>query len=467
MKAGESSQRLSVQFLLWRWGGSLLICLLAWANLVWLRLAQANPYKKDIRQGYLLAKAMLSGVNPYLPLPELARHWWSAEIVKDWGVHPTPHPFAVGWLCLPLAALEYPTAVNAWLVFEVCCLLAALILWMKLSGTPWTWRRGLCASVVLLAWTPLAAELVFGQFALPMLALFLAAWLALRVGKDVLGGALLGSIVVLKLMGWPLLLWLAWRRRWRVIGAAATVWLSAHALAVGLHGWPLVRDYYLKVGPQVSAIYRPFDFNFSVWTIGERLFGVVNYDFVTTPLWAAPGLVKVLTLALPVLYLGWILWIARRTPSFDTSYAFLLGAGLFLNPVAWTHYFVLALPALVMLGQALAQRGWPRGATALAAALLVTLSLPQALYVILAEQFATGTTATGLAIIPALPALLTLLPVVALCSALWWLTRFDRAAAPLNAKRTAQRRVAMVTEAVAEAPAVAAVAVSEARPSVG
>ena len=36
-------------------------------------------YRKDFVSGYLMAKAMLNGVNPYLPLPELADRWIRSE----------------------------------------------------------------------------------------------------------------------------------------------------------------------------------------------------------------------------------------------------------------------------------------------------------------------------------------------------------------------------------------------------
>jgi hypothetical protein len=267
--------------------------------------------------------------------------------------------------------------------------------------------------LVLLAWHPLALELCLGQLSLCLLPLFLLAWLALRQGREAVGGLWLGALVILKMAGVPILLWLAWRRRWRAIGAAAALWTAAHLLAISLHGWPLVRDYYLKVGPQVSAIYRLSFANLSVWTLGQRLFGEMNWKFVSVPLWAAPGLVKLLTVLAPLILLVALVWAAERARRFETAFTLLMGVGLFLTPVAWEHYFVLALPAFYLLFQRLAKLEWPRWPTGLACLSVAAISISEGVYFEAVKHFFQGTTAAGLPLVGALPALLTLIPLLA------------------------------------------------------
>lgn len=406
----------------------LLIALFAWTNAKLLLRSLAEPYKKDLQQEYLMAKALTNGVNPYAPLPELTQRWLPGHQIKAF-THPTPHPFAIGWLSLPLAALSFPQAAAVWLAFECLCLLAALALWRRIQGQPITPGALLWLFVGLLAWHPLSLELYTGQLSLVLLPLFLVAWLALRAGKDVQGGLWLGGLVVLKMAGAPILLWLAWRRRWRAVAAAATLWTSAHLLAIALHGWPLVRDYYLKVGPEVSALYRVNFANLSLWTLGQRLFGEMNWEFVSVPLWPAPLLVKVLTVLVPLAWLAWLLFAAERAPSFDTSFALLMGGGLFLTPVAWVHYFVMALPALGLLFARLAAQSWPRRRTWLAALALSPLCVSEGLYFNLTKQFFNGVNAQGLPLVGALPALLTLIPLAALTCLLWQLLWLEQRAA--------------------------------------
>jgi hypothetical protein len=268
-------------------------------------------------------------------------------------------------------------------------------------------------------------ELLWGQLNLCLLVLFLIAWQALRQGKDWMGGTLLGSLLLLKLAGWPIVLWLAFKRRWRAVWAAGLFCAGGHLLAIGLHGWGMVRDYYLKVGPQVSALYRVRDHNLSVWTIGQRLFAQSGYYLASTPLWESPLLVKTLTLLAPAVVLALALRAALRAKSFDTAVALLMAIGITLSPIAWPHYLLLAAPALALLLRRLSALRWPRRMTWSAIPLLIALSAPQDLYVDLAELFSTGVNAAGQPVVPGLLASLALIPTGALCLLLWLLARLE------------------------------------------
>lgn len=383
-------------------------------------------YKKDILSGYLLAKAMVAGVNPYLPLTELASLWLPEHNITDLN-HPTPHPFAIGWLCLPLAWLSYEAAARFWLVFELCCLGITVALFFRALELEFQWRQWALACFLALGWVPVLDDLWLGQFSLCLLALFMGAWVCLRENKDWQGGLLLGVLMTLKLTGWPIVLFLALRRRWRSAFAAGACFATLHLIAITVHGWVLVRDYYLKVGPQLSAHYRPHDANFSLWTIGTRLFTESGLNFALTPLWQAPLLAKLVNVLLPIIVLALALWFAWRLEtqarSFDAAFALLLGASCVLNPIAWTHYLMLAAPALALLVRRLHKGDWPRRLTYQTLALVWPLALAQLTFVSLAMRFANGVNAAGKPIVGVLPGLLTLIPLAALLGMLWWFAR--------------------------------------------
>ena len=113
-----------------------------------------------------------------------------------------------------------------------------------------------------------------------LLLLLMLAWRALRVGHDISGGIWLGSALLLKLMGWPIVLFLLWQRRWRSVTAIALVGVAGHLLTAAFIGVDGVRRYYTEVGPTVSALYRGFDANFSAWTWGQRFFGGMAAPFI-------------------------------------------------------------------------------------------------------------------------------------------------------------------------------------------
>jgi hypothetical protein len=286
------------------------------------------------------------------------------------------------------------------------------------------WRI-LLITLLLVGWWPIVNDLRWAQLNPCLLAMFLGAWLVLRQGRDITGGILLGGLAVLKLAGWPIVLWLIVERRWKAVWAAGLVWTLSHVLAIEVHGWAVVRDYYLKVGPQVSAIYRGWETNFSAWTIGQRLFASSGEVLQSTPLWQAPLLARIATIAIPLLIAGLAVRAARRLQSFDSSFALLMAIGIVLNPVAWQHYLMIAAPALVLLAMRLRQLGWPPRSTAVVALLFVAMSVPVGWFRLLARRFAVGLSATGQPIVPALPALLTMSTGIALCALLWLFVKLE------------------------------------------
>ena len=401
---------------------ALIACALVGVGLVISSLV--SPYAKDLRQGYLLAQAMAHGLDPYLPLPELGRVFLPGHPMDDMA-HPSPHPFVVGWLSLPLALFTYEHAVVVWLLFELVCLGVSVVLFLRVLRVPASGWQMLAITFLAIGWWPVANELRWGQLTLLVVVMFLGAWLALRQGRDIAGGILLGGLALVKLAGWPIVLWLLLQRRWKAVWATGLFWSLLHGLAIALYGWPLVRDYYLKVGPEVSAIYRVWEMNFSAWTIGQRLFADSGDRFLSTPLWRSPLLASIVTIAVPLLIVGLGVWAAQRLSSFDASFALLMALGVILNPVAWQHYLVMAAPALVLLVMRLRELQWPTRTTVVVALLLLTISVPYYWFRVLALHFAVGVSPAGKPIVPALPALLTLSIGVALCGLLWLLVKLE------------------------------------------
>src|SRR5262249_20722017 len=208
-------------------------------------------YRKDFIQEYLMAKAILNGVNPYLHLPDLAAIWMNHANNYNALKHPTPHPPVVGLLSLPFGLLSYQAAAVVWLIFELVCLSGSVLLLLRWWGKPINAGRAATLFGIALGWMPIVEELWLGQLSSCLLLLLLGAWFALRVEKDFLGGAMLGGLIALKLTAWPIVIFLALRRRWNGVIAAASVLVAANLLAMAVLGLGCVKNYYLEVGPQV------------------------------------------------------------------------------------------------------------------------------------------------------------------------------------------------------------------------
>lgn len=388
-------------------------------------------YKKDFLSGYLLAKALQSGVDPYLPLPELAGRFMPEN--NHTGIkHPTPHPIAMGWLCYPFAWLPYETAV--WLWFGCELILLALAIKLLFDGLGWklSWQRWLLAFWFALGWMPIVEDLWFGQFSIMLLVLWLCSWRALQQSRDGLSGVAIGVMMTLKLAGWPLILWLACQRRWRAVFAAALTAGSLHLTAIALHGWPMTRDYYFKYGPMVSAVYRIADFNHSLMTFGWRAFAPFGGNYIIAPLWNSPALAKLISIALPLIGLALALYAAQCIKRFDAAFALIMTASMLLNPISWTHYLMGSCLALALLAERLQELQWPRRYTRQLLFCVLTISLPTSTWTILVLLFTGNISNLQRPVVPFWAPWLSAFPtygVVGLAWLLWHLEQRQESAA--------------------------------------
>jgi hypothetical protein len=124
-------------------------------------------------------------------------------------------------------------------------------------------------------------------------------------------------------------------------------------LAILIMGFPAVVGYYMKTGPLVASLYRAHIANFSLWSLGWKVFSgteaKVLVGATAPPLLNFPELAGYVACILPLalLILG-LLW-ALRASDFDASYGMLVCVSLLIAPITWFHYTVLALIPLAVL----------------------------------------------------------------------------------------------------------------------
>jgi Glycosyltransferase family 87 len=377
-------------------------------------------YRKDFLQEYVLARAVLAGVYPYAPMPEMAARFNLPPNVP-WA-HPTPHTPVAAILSVPIGLFAYPVAVTIWLVLELLCIALAVELLARAWGEPVPLLAKITLFLMSLATGPVLHELWFGQFGSILLVLLTLAWLNLRAGRDEIGGALLGLSIALKLTAWPIALFLLLMNRWRAIVPAVGVIALLNFVAVLALGSTTVQDYWYVVGPRIAADYARHDENFSLWTVIPRLFsaggvegiGVANH-FVAMPLDESPTTQPILRYAflLPATAFLGAMWLARHCRSFDSAYGILLCASLPINPVVWDHYLMLAAIPIVIVFSRLRDAGFPRGRTALALVSLGLTILPGAAYLTPALRASVGEI-NDKQVLPFLAGLVTYVPLLPL-----------------------------------------------------
>jgi hypothetical protein len=326
-------------------GMALLTCIGLSFLILLLDPARLNPpVKSDFAQDYFLAKAVVAGIDPYLPLNELGARFG----IPDQIPHSSTHPPSFAVLCLPLALLSFQHAAFLWLIIGLISLMISLHLLFKVKGV------GLpVIFLAAIAWPPVLFDLSLGQLMLPQLLVLTLAWLALRSDRDLIGGLFLGLTVSIKLIVWPVLILLIFKKRFRAGLAAFGVIAITNLIALLLMGVHPIVTYYLKTGREIASIYSNNAFNFSAWTTGARLFaGTSSVDaswFHTTPLINAPALVHLTSMVCVVAILAYAFFVALKAQTFDTSFAVLVCAALLVSPVAWIFYLTLLLPSFAIL----------------------------------------------------------------------------------------------------------------------
>lgn len=293
-------------------------------------LSAPAVYAKDFGQEYLLARALLDGVNTNLPIDTLAQRY-----ATDAGFlskpNPTPHPPTAGLFGMPFALVPYVPSVSAWTIVELACLVASVTLLMLAAGSPVRARHALLASFLLIAWPPVSLDLGMAQLSLPLLAMLAAAELAFVRRRSGLGGVLLGASLLLKPLAWPWLLVLVHRRDWPALGTTAGVVVLGYATVAAREGLSPIGEYFFHVLPDWNAGYLHEPTNLSPARLGQGLFA------------DQPLLVLIGALAIVAAALALVWWAAAPRRPITLALGTATAAALVANPVVWEFYFVLAL----------------------------------------------------------------------------------------------------------------------------
>jgi len=391
-------------------------------------LIPPSVYKKDFIQEYLLARAVLDGIDPYLPLPELSQQFLGSlpNLVFQ---HPTPHPPPVALLCIPLTLFSYEQAAVVWFLLEMIFIVLAVYLILRWLDARSRLILTIITTLLILVWSPFRDELVIGQLMALLLVLLIGAWQALRSGKDIKGGVFLGCLISLKLMAWPIVIFLAIRKNWRAVVAAGTVSLAANLGAALVMGFERVIYFYLKVGTIVSSLYRSHEANFSMWTIGWRMFegtgSPVLLGIEAPPLVSAPAIAPYFSFVILLALVCIGLKLALQADTFDISFGILVCVSILVNPVAWSHYLILTLIPLVIIGHRIYSLGLPKKETWNFLMISLLLFIPR----LVLRQFILLLTGNDLtaksAQVPFVATLPALIPTVAILCLLWLLSHIE------------------------------------------
>ncbi len=303
------------------------------------RLAAAD----DFAHYYFAAKRLVSGRAVY------CRELSSVEVDESVKITRASNPPPLVLLTAPLALLDQRSAWAIWNIVIMSSYGAAAALMCRtihLGG-----RRALYFMIGSLVYGPLISSLRYSQVQ-PFLCAILIGGLALnRGGRVASSGIVIGGMLALKLLPLPLVTFFVAKNRARFALTAALSFVVLNALP---QLWRELSFYdYASCGvPIVKLWAKSSTFNQSASGLLQNLTAVVLGQGERGPLLnavdvGAVGLFGVLAFAL-----AGVLGYRSRSVSVDAADRY-LGLALFISvaaaPIAWPHYYVLALPALAIL----------------------------------------------------------------------------------------------------------------------
>jgi hypothetical protein len=262
-------------------------------------------------------------------------------------LHPPPALFVV----MALVPLGFRGAALAWAALTLIALAALAFALVALA------TRGRPRAVAVVAtfgalalWPPVLHDLAKGQWSVLLAALTALGWLALERRRPGRAGTLVGVAACLKLT--PALLLVPFARRERRAAVALVGVGAAAAVAALVVNGPALYTAWLVDVPRDVAAWQTWPSNTA--SLGGLVARWLGGGAFARPLGGAPALARatngVLSLALLAVAVA-ATWRRAQSPVGERA----AGAAwmlliVLLNPLAWTHTVVLALPALALLG---------------------------------------------------------------------------------------------------------------------
>jgi hypothetical protein len=160
------------------------------------------------------------------------------------------------------------------------------------------------------------------------------------------------------------------KKNWRAAGFSIAAIIAMNAASMLLLGYETVFFYYTEVGSMVSWLYRAHVSNFSLWSLGWRLFegngSLILAGAVAPPIFMSVVLARGIAVILPLLVLIVGLALAHRSSGFDTAFSIMICVSILVNPVVWIHYLILALLPLCVIARGLLEHHFPKTETNIA-----------------------------------------------------------------------------------------------------
>lgn len=361
----------------------LAFCLIVFAGIVckWGILPAINNTKGDFANYYTASSLIIDGISLETAYRDFV--WFQKQMDRYGIVNQVggfiPFPPSTALVLLPLALFSPVTAKNIWVLFNIVLVVIDIVLLCRISRLPW-----LMTSVLFFgSGYALLNQFLFGQQYLLLLTSILLGIYFHQKQKPVLSGMAFGVFIPIKYVGVLFLFYFAWKKQWRLVGAAIVTVVVVLSATLVLGGWQVFQTFATEVLPRHlrGEIQDPYSVFFQSWnSLFRRLF-VYQESLNTDPALNMPALFYIFKHVVFWCLLGLASFIIVRIRFQNERHLFLFHMGfiplvlLLISPVSATYHFLLLILSGVCFTKILIDVHRPLSAAFLTA-LFVMVNLP-------------------------------------------------------------------------------------------
>ncbi len=299
--------------------------------------------KLDFTTFYSANLALRNGHNPYGIL--VADY---LPMVRTLSTNLNP-PFFL-WLCAPLLALPYSTALIIWVLFSfILGFIGARLAFQYAFPEPLVKKYQWSLFLIYFALFSTLMNTATTQFGAVLLFFTMLGYHYFQSQKNWLAGITWGIIIAIKLFPALLLFYVLKQRRFKVFMAMILTLLVCTLIPALVYGIEIYQQYYIAMS---HIIWSADSWNASVYGFLFRCFSD-TYQI-------SKNNIFLLNLTYLMLFIGIMYWYWKfKEDSGNNHYLFsiTLLLMLFLSPLGWMYYFsILVLPLALSYGQVVVQK---------------------------------------------------------------------------------------------------------------
>jgi len=339
---------------------AVLVALVAWWGVGVYRITNNH----DFEIFYRAAERLRTGENIYAESRAFREALESGQFnMQDDSIQwPYGNPPLLAILTVPLTFLPYSTAAVVWTCLNALMLLGACVAILAAIGRL-DWTGAVVALVLLYGYYPATVCLRLGQVEILLFLLIALAFLALKRGRDEWAGAALGFATAIKFFPGALILFLAWKRKWKAAAWGLGVGAVALAASILIAGPDNFAAYTEAWGVYAGGAFSAFPLNQSLNGFFSRLFRP-NVFWPTLRGLELPGLATGLWLGGAAVLGAALAWLTRkptdaRDRRFDMEFSAAILVLLLAQPHSQVYAFVwVLLPLIVVACRAVSTYPW-------------------------------------------------------------------------------------------------------------